>query len=222
MEDLKHIHPYIKSLFCARKIPNLQLAGRLKNYEVLENSDKQHRNSVVSKRLYNTISQNFAKEKHPKLSQIKSGRKDSSTEGNSRDVEQGSHCRDFKALERGIYQQYFSRREKRCGEPTSNKLETPKPVRNFPALQVGGSSLSLKHAKGGRLHVQIGFEGCILFSSIKSCIQKIFSVSLVRKTLRVYLSSFWTRLSTKNFYKITENSSFNVASLEHTNYSLLG
>ena len=93
VEDLKHIHPYIKSLFCARKIPNLQLAGRLKNYEVLGNSDKQHRNSVVSKGLYNTISQNFAKEKHPKLSQIKSGRKDSSTEGNSRDVEQGSHCR---------------------------------------------------------------------------------------------------------------------------------
>ena len=91
MEDLKHIHPYIKSLFCARKIPNLQLAGMLKNYEVLGNSDKQHRNSVVSKGLYNTISQNFAKEKHPKLSQIKSGRKDSSTEGNSRDVEQPNH-----------------------------------------------------------------------------------------------------------------------------------
>ena len=32
VEDLKHIHPYIKSLFCARKIPNVQLAGRLKNF----------------------------------------------------------------------------------------------------------------------------------------------------------------------------------------------
>ena len=29
--------------------------------------------------------------------------------------------------------------------------------------------------------MQTGFEGCILFSSIKSCIQKICSVSLVRK-----------------------------------------
>ena len=32
VEDLKHIHPYIKRLFSARKIPNVQLAGRLKNF----------------------------------------------------------------------------------------------------------------------------------------------------------------------------------------------
>ena len=32
VEDLKHIHPYIKRLFCARKISNVHLAGRLKNF----------------------------------------------------------------------------------------------------------------------------------------------------------------------------------------------
>ena len=32
VEDLKHIHPYIKSLFCAREIPSVQLAGTLKNF----------------------------------------------------------------------------------------------------------------------------------------------------------------------------------------------
>ena len=41
VEDLKHIHPYIKSLFCARKIPDVQLAGRLKtfieNWKILTN-----------------------------------------------------------------------------------------------------------------------------------------------------------------------------------------
>ena len=41
VEDLKHTHPYIKSLFCARKIPNVQLAGRLKtfieNWKILTN-----------------------------------------------------------------------------------------------------------------------------------------------------------------------------------------
>ena len=30
VEDLKHIHPYIKSLFCAKEIPSVQLAGSLK------------------------------------------------------------------------------------------------------------------------------------------------------------------------------------------------
>ena len=32
VEDLKQIHPYIKSLSCAGKIPNVQLAGRLKKF----------------------------------------------------------------------------------------------------------------------------------------------------------------------------------------------
>ena len=56
VEDLKHIHPYIKSLFCARKIPNVQLTRRLKtfSYSELENSEKRHRNSVVSRGLHNT------------------------------------------------------------------------------------------------------------------------------------------------------------------------
>ena len=62
----------------------------------------------------------------------------------------------------------------------------------------------------------------MLFSSIKSYIQKIYSVSLVREALQVSLPLFWTRPSTKNFYKNTQNCSFSVASPEHTNYNLLG
>ena len=131
-----------------------------------------------------------------------------------------SHCRDPKPLARGIYQRSFSRRENRWGEPVSNKLETPKSVHTLPALQDGWFALSSKHSKEGRLHVQTGFEGCILFSSIKSCIQKICLVSLVRETLWVSLSLFWTRPGTKNFYKITQK-------LRHlniliTDYNLLG
>ena len=44
VKDLKHIHPYIKSLFRARKIPNMQLARRLKNFieswKILTNDTK--------------------------------------------------------------------------------------------------------------------------------------------------------------------------------------
>ena len=32
VENLKHIHPYVKRLFCTTKIRNVQLAGRLKNF----------------------------------------------------------------------------------------------------------------------------------------------------------------------------------------------
>ena len=64
VEDLKHVHPYIKSLFCARKTSNVLLAGRLKNLiaREQENYDKQHKNYVVSGGLYNTISQNCSTE----------------------------------------------------------------------------------------------------------------------------------------------------------------
>ena len=59
------------------------------------------------------------------------------------------------------------------GEPTSNKLETPKSVYTLPILQYGGLALFSKHSKEGRLHVQNGLERCIFFSSVKSCIQNI-------------------------------------------------
>ena len=70
--------------------------------------------------------------------------------------------------------------------------------------------------------MQTGFEGRILFSSTKSCIQKVCSISLTREHLRASLPLFWTWPITKNLYEIAQNSSFNVASIKHTNYNLLG
>ena len=90
VEDLKHIYPYIKSLFCATKIPSVQLAGRLKNFienwKILTNDTEI---VIISGGLYKTISKHSSTEKYPKLSQIKSGRKDASTEGNSKMLSKG-------------------------------------------------------------------------------------------------------------------------------------
>ena len=58
-------------------------------------------------------------------------------------------------------------------------------LKHLPALQDGRLALPSKQSKEGRLHVQTGFKRCMLFSSIKSCIQKICAVSLVRDALRV-------------------------------------
>ena len=88
------------------------------------------------------------------------------------------------------------------GELTSNKLEIPKSVRTLPALQDEGFALSSKHSKEGRLHVQTGFEGYMLFSSIRFCIQKICSVSLVRETLRVSLPLFGIGPAPRIFTKL--------------------
>ena len=45
-----------------------------------------------------TVSRNFSTEKHPKLSEIRSGRKNSRAEENSQHLEQGNHCKDPKPL----------------------------------------------------------------------------------------------------------------------------
>ena len=113
VEDLKHIYPYIKKPILCRKSSNCAVSRKFKQlYKKLESSAKRYRSSVVTGGLCNTISRNSSIGKQSKLSQIISGRKYYSAEGNSRDVEQGSHCRDPKSLGRGIYQHSFSRRKR--------------------------------------------------------------------------------------------------------------
>ena len=50
---------------------------------------------------------------------------------------------------------------------------------------------------------------------------EISAVSSVNEALRVSMPLFWTRASTKNFYRITQNSSIRFAALDRTNYGLL-
>ena len=98
---------------------NLNISRKVKNlYRELKNSEKRHRNSVVS-RLYNTISWNSLTEKHPKLSQVTSRRKFSKTEANSRDVEKVSQCREqtsnkLKHLNQFIPYQHFKMKSLQC------------------------------------------------------------------------------------------------------------
>ena len=119
VEDLKHINPYIKSLFkCAvsRKVKKF-----IENQKILTN-DSEILSLVEGYAIpLHKISRQINIPNPPKL---KSGKSYSCAE----DIKQGSHCRYTKPLGRGIYQQYFSRTGKRWGEPTSNKLQTPKSV----------------------------------------------------------------------------------------------
>ena len=117
-------------------------------------------------------------------------------------------------------------------ESTSNKLQTPKSVHAWLLLEDESFAMLSKHSKEGRFHVHtlyldihlhnsLHVKEHILFSSIKSSIQKVCSVSLVRENLRASPSSFWTWLSTKTCYEITQNSSFSVTYTEYTNYNLI-
>ena len=85
VHDLKHIHPYIKNLFCAIKIPNVQLAGRLKNF--IENWKILTKDTEILS-LVEGYTMPFYEipliENIPNSSKL--NRKGSSAEGNSRDV----------------------------------------------------------------------------------------------------------------------------------------
>ena len=89
VDDLKHIHPYMKSLFCTIKIPNVQLARRLKNF--IENwkiltKDTEILSLVEGYTIpFYEIPSIENIPNSPKLNQ-EENRKGSSTEGNSRDV----------------------------------------------------------------------------------------------------------------------------------------
>ena len=85
VDDLKHIHPYIKSLFCAIKIPNVQLAGRLKNF--IENWEILTKDTEILSLVEGYTIPFY---EIPSIENIPSSpklnRKGSSVEGNSRDV----------------------------------------------------------------------------------------------------------------------------------------
>ena len=66
--------------------------------------------------------------------------------------------------------------------------------------------------------MQTGFEGCIYFSSIKSCIQKTCAVSLVREALRISLPLFWTTPSTRTSTKLIK---IPVLVLRHLNIPII-
>ena len=190
----------------------MQLAGKLKNF--IENWKTLTNNTEVLSLVEVYSIPLSSTEKHPKFSKIMSGNKIIVQKVHHEMLNKGTIVKTPNHLEWEFIRNHFLVEKKIWGKPTSNKLEIPKLVRALPALQDGGFALSLKHSKEGRLCVQTGFEGRILFSSIKFCIQKVCSVFLVRETLQVSLSLFWTKPSTKNFYKITQTPSFSITSPE--------
>ena len=191
-----------KKLIMRKKNSKCAVSRKVKKlYRKLENSEKRHRNSVVSGKLYYTILQNSLTEKHLNSLKLTQEEKILVQKEIHEMLNKEAILETPNHLEGEFICNLLLVKKKRWGESTSNELETPRAVHTLPSLQDEGFAVSSKHSEEGKLHAQTGFEGCILFSSIKSCIQKICSVSLVRETLRVSLPLFWTRPSTKNFTK---------------------
>ena len=167
VEDLKHIHSYIKSLFCARKIPNVQLAWTFKNFLT---------NGIGILSLvegYITLFHKIIQQKnipiYPSLRQ-----------------------EEKILLQKKIHEMLNK----------GATVETPNHLEGKFITSRWWAALSSNHSREGTLHVQIEMEGRILFSSIKSYIQKVYLIFLVWETLWASLPFFWTWTSPKIFTKL--------------------
>lgn len=109
----------MKSLLCARKIPNAQLAGRLKTF--IENGKfwQTIKKFCCSEGLSNTISWKLSTEKHPKPSQVKFLVKILVKMGIHEMLDKGA------IVENPTHLEGQSFLEKKGEEPNSNKIEAP-------------------------------------------------------------------------------------------------
>ena len=70
--------------------------------------------------------------------------------------------------------------------------------------------------------MQTGPERCILQCTIGSKLNEVFKVSVEGDSLRVHVSVFWTRPSTKGVYKVTENSNLVPEKNQHQTDNIFG
>ena len=172
----------------------------------LGNSDKGSKNIILCKRISNSVSKTTKTKQITSNSLYEQGAEASSGCGSGRDVEEGSHYEMFPGFRKRIYQQpIFSGKERRWLSP-GNKSKTSELLYPLSTLQNGRFASSKIHVAKRRLHVQIGSERCIFFSTFASLFEETSSISLVGKTVRVSVPLFWLRPSPENIYKIIKSS----------------
>ena len=63
-------------------------------------------------------------------------------------------------------------------------------------------------------------QGGIFFSSPQQIRSKVCQISMVRQPIRISLPMFWTRASSKNFYKIIKSPNCSLETGQHSNHCL--
>ena len=173
IEDLRNIHPWVKSLFSARIVPNLLLAGRLNHF--LEAWEILTKDPEILEMVQDFFSKKSNTGQCSPDATHGSGTSRSNTSGDREHIEEGGHTAN-RASGWGVFKQYFLCREKRWGKPACGELKIPKPVHSISTFQNGRFVLPPRITAGGRLHVQAGFERCLFFSSTASIIKELCSV----------------------------------------------
>ena len=127
-----------------------------------------------------------------------SGTSNPNTSGDREHVEKGSHTADGHHAGEFVRNNFLIGKRNRENEPVVNLRY------QMPAFQNGSFVLPLRITTGGRLHVQTGYERCLFFSSSASLIKELYSIFMVRESLRVPLFMLPLGNSSKNPHKIAK------------------
>ena len=121
---------------------------------------------------------------------------------------------------RAISEQHLPCRKKGRREPPRDKFKKSQQIHSLQAFQNGRSALSEIPSRTGQSATQDGSQVGIFFSSPQQKLTKTCQISVVRQAIRIYLPTFWTRSSSKNFYKIIKSPNCHLETGQHSNHYL--
>ena len=105
-------------------------------------------------------------------------------------------------------------------EPPSDKFKKSQQIHSLRAFRNGRCALSKIHSRTGRFPMQDRSQGGTFFSSPQQELSKVCQISKVRQHIRISLLFFWTRASSKNFYKIIKSPYCLLETGQHSNHYL--
>ena len=171
----------------------------------LAKADFKPGHSVSGKGLQNTILQDTFSTENSKFYKDEPEANRSCGFGVKGDVEEWGNNGNS-TCSREVFEQLIPYGEKRRTLSPCDKSKNVEPVHSFSPFQNGRPFSVKAHNTVGRLDVQTGHEGCILQCPIRLKLNEVRKVSVEGDSLKIYVSVFWARLSTKGVYKVIENS----------------
>ena len=181
-------------------------AGSISHYKhKLAKADFKPGHSVSGKGLQNTILQDTFSTENSKFYKDEPEANCSCGFGVKGDVEEWGNNGNS-TCSRGVFEQLIPYGEKRRTLSPCDKSKNVEPVHSFSPFQNGRPFSVKAHNTVGRLDVQTGHEECILQCPIRLKLNEVRKVSVEGDSLKIHVSVFWARLSTKGVYKVIENS----------------
>ena len=223
---LEHVHPIIRKLF-TKTIPNVPLAGGLAYFIAAweKITRVQEILSIVKGYEIPFVSLLF-QEKIPNLAKMSKKQFSLVEQEVLEMLEKGAIQKVTRAIfeppKQGQFLSHLILVEEKDGgnRPVINLKNLSKFIHSLRAFRNGRCALSKIHSRTGRFPMEDRSQGGIFFSSPQQELSKVCQISKVRQHIRISLLFFWTRASSKNFYKIIKSPNCLLETGQHSNHYL--